>query len=76
MKGSENPADFMSRRGTPYSKLSSNQRKETTEFEKTIWFLQFSPYTEAISMEKIIAETGKDELLSSLKKCIRKGYIP
>ena len=76
IKGSANPADFMSRRGTPYTKLSRKQRRETTEFEKTVWFLQFSPYTEAISMQRIIEETQKDPVLSSLKDHIRKGYIP
>ena len=76
MKGSTNPADFMSRHGTPYSKLSNKRQRETTEFEKTVWFLQFSPYTEAISMEKIIKETEQDPVLSSLKEYIRKGYIP
>ena len=65
----------MSRRGTPLSKLEKNLKDETTEFEKTVWFLQFSPYTEAISMDNIIEETKKDNVLTALKKCIRKGYI-
>ena len=76
VKGSVNPADFMSRRGTPFTKLPRKVQKETTELEKTVWFLQFSPYTEAISMDRIIKETQKDPLLSSLKDHIRKGYIP
>ena len=75
-KGASNPADFMSRHGTPFAKLSKKLQKETTEFEKTVWFLQFSPYTEAISIEKIIKETNKDAVLSVLKTSIRKGYIP
>ena len=75
MKGSRNPADFMSRRGTPFNKLSKKLRTETTEFEKTVWFLQFAPYTEAISFNKIIKETQRDPLLSSLKECIHNGYI-
>ncbi len=75
-KGSQNPADFLSRRGTPLDELPNTLRKETTEFEKTVWFLQYAPYTEAISFHKIIKETNKDPLLSSLKECIRKGYIP
>ena len=75
MKGSHNPADFMSRRGTPLSKLSKSLKAETTEFEKTVWFLQFSPYTESISLDKIISETDKDPVLSSLKESIRKGHI-
>ena len=50
-KGSTNPVDFMSRRGTPLTELPKSWRKETTEFEKTVWFVQFSLNTEAISME-------------------------
>ena len=42
-KGLLNPADFLSGHATPISKLSKVQVKETTEFEKTVWFLQFSP---------------------------------
>ena len=76
IKGSKNPADFTSRHGTPLSAVPRKWRKETTEFEKTVWFLQFSPYTEAISMERIMKETEKDSVLSSLKDHIRKGYIP
>ena len=75
MKGSRNPADFMSRQGTPLSKLNKRLRAETAEFEKTVWFLQFAPYTEAISFDKIIATTEKDLVWSALKKCIRQGYI-
>ena len=75
MKGSHNPADFMSRRGTTLSSLEKELKKETTEFEKTVWFLQFSPFTEAISMDNIIEKTEKDKSLSALKQCIRKGYV-
>ena len=76
MKGSYNPADYLSRRGTPVNRLPKAQREETSEFEKTVWFLQYAPYTEAISFRKMIKETDKDTLLSSLKRCIRKGHIP
>ena len=76
VKGSHNPADFLSRRGTPLSKMSKAHRAETTEFEKTVWFLHFGPYTEAVSMDRIIRETKKDKILSALKEAIRKRYIP
>ena len=76
MKGSHNPADYLSRRGTPVNRLPKAQREETTEFEKTVWFLQYAPYTEAISFCKMIKGTDRDTQLSSLKKCIRKGHIP
>lgn len=38
-KGSQNPADFMSRRGVPFSKLPKHVQEESGEFEKTVWFL-------------------------------------
>ena len=66
-KGSTNPAFFMSRRGTPLTELPKSWRKEAAEFEKTVWFLQFWLYTEAISMVRIISESRKDLVLSSLK---------
>ena len=75
-KGFLNPADFLSRHATPISKLSKTQVKETTDFEKTVWFLQFSPYTESISMSTIIKESEKDDMIRELKQSIRKGYIP
>ena len=75
VKGSRNPADFMSRKGTPFTKLNKKIQEEAEEFEKTVWFIQFAPYTEAISFNKIIKETKRDPVLSSLKDSIRKGYI-
>ena len=75
-KGSRNPADYMSRHSTPLPKLPEEIQSESTDFEKTVWFLQFSPYTEAISMERIIKETEKDPVLKALKRHIRKGHIP
>ena len=57
----------MSRHSTPFLELNKELQSETTDFEKTVWFLQFSPYTESISLEKIIKETKKDPTLKSLK---------
>ena len=59
-----NPADFLSRHATPISKLSKAQVKETPEFEKTVWFLQFPPYTECMS--RIIMESEKDDIIREL----------
>ena len=75
-KGSQNPADYLSRHGTPFSKLPKKIQTEAGEFEKTIWFLQFSPFTEAVSMQKIIKRTNDDPVLNTLKKSILNGYIP
>ena len=35
-----------------FVELPNNWVKETNEFEKTVWFLQFAPYNEAISTSK------------------------
>ena len=74
--GSTNPSDFLSRHATPLSELPKSIQKESSEFEKTVWFLQYSPYTEAISMTKIIKETAKDPTLLQLKECTLQQYIP
>ena len=73
--GKDNPADFLSCCTTPFKKIPSAWKKEIEELEKTIWFLQISPYTEAISLDCLIQETSKDALLTWLKYCLHKGYI-
>ena len=75
-KGILNPADYLSRHAIPYDKLPRQWREETKDFEKTIWFLQYSPYTDAISMDKISSRTKKDPTLQDLKTAIRKGKLP
>ena len=62
IKGSHNPADFMSRKGTPLSKLSKKRQAETGKFEKTVWFLQYASYTESISFDNIIKETKRAQV--------------
>ena len=49
---------------------------ETSEFEKTVCFLQYGPYTESIPMQRIIEDTDKDPTLTRLKQQIQKGFIP
>ena len=71
-----NPADFLHRHATPISKLSKALIKETSEFEKTVWFLQFFAHTKSISMSTIIKESEMDDTIRDLKQPIRKGYIP
>jgi hypothetical protein len=75
-KGETNAADYLSRHAMPLKHLPADIEDETKEFEKTVWFMQYSPYTEAVSISKLIEQTKKDPLLSSLKKYIRKGYLP
>ena len=75
-KGIDNPADYLSRHATPLSSISKDIQDETTELEKTIWHLQYSPYTEAVSIEGLIDNTNQDKTLRSLRKALRKGYLP
>ena len=65
----------MSRHATELSKVPKLWREEAGELEKTVWFLNFSPYTEAISWSKIVKETERDDSLQRLEGHIRKGYI-
>ena len=75
-KGIDNPADYLSRHATPLNQLSQDIQNETVELEKTIWHLQYSPYTEAISLEGLINGTNRDKTLKALRKAIRRGYQP
>ena len=75
-KGSDNPSDYLSRHATPLKNLPTAVQNESNELEKTIWYLHFGPYVEAISMEKIICKTQSDSSLQKLSRFIRKGYAP
>ena len=71
-----NMADYMSRHATEWERLPKTWKEETKELEKTVWMLNLSPYTEAISFQKIIEETEKDKRLHQLKRYLQKGYMP
>ena len=75
-KGSENPADYLSRHAIPMKNLPVSIRGESDELEKTIWYLHFGPYVESISVQRILDETYDDATLCQLKHFINKGYIP
>ena len=75
-KGKKNQADYLSRHATPLLKTPKEWQEESGELEKTVWSLQFSPYTEAISMERIIEKTGKDPILKKLMMALKKGGVP
>ena len=74
--GRRNMADFLSRHATPWDSLSDELKEETREFEKTVFFLNHSPYLEAVSVPNIIRETRKDRKLQKLVKFVKQGYIP
>ena len=74
-KGKNNQADYLSRHATPRSKTSMAEKEESKELEKTVWYINYGPYTEAVSMEKIIQATREDHILKQLKQAIKKGYI-
>ena len=73
--GKHNPADYLSRHATPLGLTPSHIREESEELEKLVWFVNYGPYTEAVSMDKIIKYTAMDDILKSLKEAIKKGYI-
>ena len=75
-EGATNAADYLSRHATPLKHMPQDVEEETMELEKTVWFMQYSPYTEAVSIAQLIDETNNDPLLRSLKKFMRKGYLP
>ena len=74
-KGKENPADYTSRHSTPRDKIPKEERRESQELEKTVWLVNFSPYTEAVSMEKIIKHTREDPTLQQVIKAVKKGFM-
>ena len=74
-KGETNVADYLSRHATPIRHIPKEQKLETSELEKTIWLLQYDPYLEAVSVERIIKATREDKVLTRLKKDIRRGYL-
>ena len=74
--GSQNRADFFSRRAAKWDTLPQEWRDETQEFEKTVWYLNFSPYSEAVSIPTIVEKTQKDKTLQQLAAYVNKGYIP
>ena len=75
-KGAVNAADYLSRHATPLRHMSIDVEEETKELEKTVWFAQYSPYTEAVSLKQLVEETKKDAALQQLKKALRRGYLP
>ena len=52
--GKENRADFLSRRAATLESVPVEWREEAKELEKTIWFLNLSPYSEAVSLPNIV----------------------
>jgi hypothetical protein len=74
-RGKDNPADYLSRHGTPKESLSRELRAEAQELEKTVWFINYSPYTEAISMDAIIRHTEKSAILQDVVKAVQQGYL-
>ena len=75
-KGCDNPADYLSRHAVPRKNLARAIQDESSEFEKTVWYIHFNPYIESISMGRIIEETTKDPVLKLLKRHLKKGFIP
>ena len=62
------------RHAIPWKKILAEEKEETGEFEKLIWFVQFSTYIEAISAKDIIRET-KEKRYASKKEEALKPFI-
>ena len=75
-KGQDNWADYLSRHAMKIEEIPSDWVEETQELEKTVWFLNFSPYSEAVSIPKIIKETKNDKKTQELIKYVARGRIP
>ena len=76
-RGVTNMADYLSRHAMPLKHhLAEVREEETKELEKTVWFLQYSPYTEAVSVTQLIEETRNDPVLEQLKNHLQKGNLP
>jgi len=73
--GADNIADYMSRHPVPWKNTPTNIKKEAGELEKNIWYLQFNPYVEALSIKKLVEESEKDRVLGKLRKALQKGKI-
>ena len=71
----EEESSYLNRHAITLGQLHREWQEECGELEKTVWFLQFSPYTEAISLKKIIKRTETDPIIKKLTKSIQKGYI-
>ena len=74
--GVTNNADFLSRHATKWNKIPRQWKEEAQELEKTVWFLNLSPYSEAISIPSILEESKKDSRLRKLVHYVKKGFIP
>jgi hypothetical protein len=70
--GKSNPADYLSRHAVPIKHVPKTEADEPNELEKTVWFLNFGPFTEAVSMEDIIKETKHDKTLRKLRKALQR----
>ena len=74
-KGKTMRSDHLSRHALPWSRVPKEEQEEAKELDKLIWFIQYDPYIEAITVEKLVLETEKDRTLQTLKRSIRRGYI-
>ena len=73
--GVGNRADFMSHCATSLKSIPVEWKEEAQELEKTVWFLNLSPYSEAVSLTDIIKETKKEKTLTKLIGHIKRGYV-
>ena len=72
--GRHNRADFLSRHATCWEDIPEEWKEETQELEKTVWFLNLSPYSEAVSIPSIVKETATDKTLNKRNTYVKDTF--
>ena len=75
-KGNDNPADYLSRHAIPLECLPQHIREEAKIYEKLIYILHTTPYTNAISPSCIYDAQSQDHQLQKLLHLIHLGEPP
>ncbi|XP_059084607.1 uncharacterized protein LOC131881686 [Tigriopus californicus] len=72
-QGKENPADFFSRRASPFNDLSKEELETTAEMEKLIYMVLNGDVNQTSNPKNIAEATRQD---NNLKKAINHGVLP
>lgn len=76
--GKNNISDFISRRATPLSRLTTEEQDEPDSISKLLYMIHSTPIVDNIGLRVIAEETTTDKILNKLRSIIRKGqaWIP
>ena len=78
-KGITNPADYLSRHGIPWERLSKNEKKWIWWLDQpSLYIACYTPIPDAVGIKEIAEKTNNDSTLQDLRDIIRsrKLYIP